>query len=143
MGKVKFDSKKLAKFLATLAIEKIAQNVVILDLTQIETAPANFFVLCSCDSDAQMRSIVDEVLNKTKDFGISKPRIEGLDSKQWILVDYFDVVLHLMQYETRKFYNIERLWADGSFYKLSETSYQLVKIRNKSKFLSEIYFKPY
>lgn len=141
MGKTGLNSKELAKFIANIAIEKNAKNVVVLELTEIDTAPSEYFVFCSCDSDAQMRAIVDEIIQKSKEFSIPKPRIEGLDSKQWVLVDFFDVVLHIMHYETRKFYAIERLWADGNFFKISSSTGKLMKVRDKAKFLSEIFMQ--
>ncbi|MGQ9818998.1 MAG: ribosome silencing factor [Candidatus Kapaibacteriales bacterium] len=134
-------SKELAKFLAQILIEKLAQNILILDLSSIETAPADFFVICSCDSDTQMRAVVDEVVEKCRELNLAKPRIEGTDSKHWILVDFFDVVLHVMYYETRKFYNLERLWSDGNFYKISFKTNRIVKVRNKAKLLSGIYIE--
>lgn len=133
------NSKELARFLAQILIEKLAQNILILDLSNIETAPANFFVICSCDSEVQMHAIANEVVQKCKEISLEKPRIDGIESKQWILVDFFDVVLHIMYYETRKFYSLERLWSDGNFYKISFTSNRIVKVRNKAKLLSRIY----
>lgn len=133
------NSKELARFLGKILIEKLAQNILILDLSNIETAPANFFVICSCDSDVQMRAIANEVVQKCKEISLKKPRIEGIDSKQWILVDFFDVVLHIMYYETRRFYNLERLWSDGNFYKIFLKSNRVVKVRDKAKLLSVIY----
>lgn len=132
------DSKQLAKFCAQVAIEKIAKDVLIIDLLEIETAPAEFFVLCSCDSDVQMRAIVDEINEKCKIENISKPRIEGITSKQWILLDFFDVVMHIMYYEARKYYSLERLWKDGSFYKLA-TNGRLILVKNKNKLLYDNY----
>lgn len=133
------NAKDLTRFLAEILIEKLAQNILIIDLSDIETAPANFFVICSCDSDVQMRAIANEVVQKFKEKSLEKPRIEGIESKQWILVDFFDVVLHIMYYETRKFYNLERLWSDGNFYKISLKSNRILKVRNKTKLLSKIY----
>lgn len=133
------NSRELARFLGKILNEKLAQNILILDLSNIETAPANFFVICSCDSDVQMRAIANEVVQKCKEISLEKPRIEGIDSKQWILVDFFDVVLHIMYYETRRFYNLERLWSDGNFYKITIKSNKIVKIRDKAKQLSVIY----
>jgi ribosome-associated protein len=128
----------LAKLCAQTAIEKIAKDVLIIDLLEIETAPAEFFVLCSCDSDVQMRAIVDEVNEKCRIERIAKPRIEGITSKQWILLDFFDVVMHIMYYEARKYYNLEHLWKDGSFYKLAING-RLTLVKNKNKLLYDNY----
>lgn len=131
-------SKQLAKLCAQTAIEKIAKDVLIIDLLEIETAPAEFFVLCSCDSDVQMRAIVDEVNEKCREENITQPRIEGITSKQWILLDFFDVVMHIMYYEARKYYSLEHLWKDGSFYRLA-TNGRLTLVKNKNKLLYDNY----
>lgn len=130
-------SKELAKWCAKIAQEKIAKDIVILDLTKIETAPAEFFVLCSCDSDVQMRAIVEEIELRCKKEKVQKPRIEGYNSTYWILLDFFEVVFHIFHYQARKFYNIERLWSDGGIYKFSESG-RMVVVRNKAKFLAEL-----
>lgn len=127
--------KELAKWCAKVAQEKIGKDIVIIDLTAIEFAPTDYFVICSCDSDVQMRAIVEEVETRCKKEGIQKPRIEGITSSYWILLDFFDIVFHIFHYQARKFYNIERLWSDGAFYKLSESG-RVVPIRDKSKFLA-------
>lgn len=129
-------SKELAKWCAKIALDKIANDILIIELKEIETAPSDYFVLCSCDSDIQMRAIVEEVEQRCKKEGIQKPRVEGYNSSYWILVDFFDIVFHIFHYNARKFYNIERLWGDGNFYKISQTG-RLVPIRNKTKFLTE------
>lgn len=130
-------SKDLAKWCAKVAQEKIAKDIVVLDLTKIETAPAEFFVICSCDSDVQMRAIVEEVELRCKKEKVRKPRIEGYNSTYWILLDFFEVVFHIFHHQARKFYSIERLWSDGGIYKFSESG-RLVLVRDKAKFLSEL-----
>ena len=113
-------TKGLAILLAKIAENKLADEVLILDLSKIETAPSEFFVICSCDSDIQARAVTDEVLNACRELDLSKPRIEGVDTGQWILVDSFDVIMHIMNKETRNYYKIEKLWGDGKFYKLDD-----------------------
>ncbi|MCX7909168.1 MAG: ribosome silencing factor [Ignavibacteria bacterium] len=135
-GKV-ITSKELAKWCAKVALEKIGKDIVIIDLTEIEFAPTDFFVICSCESDVQMRAIVDEVDLRCKKEKMPKPKVEGINSSYWILLDFFDIVFHIFHYQARKFYSIERLWSDGNFYKLSESG-RLVPIRNKTKFLYEL-----
>lgn len=132
------DSKNLAKLCAQIATEKVAKDVLIIDLIEVEVAPAEFFVLCSCDSDVQMRAIVDAINEGCKQNNIVKPRAEGLGSKQWVLLDFFDVVVHILYYEARKFYNLERLWKDGSFYRLASNG-RLTPVKNKSKLFSQGY----
>lgn len=115
------NSKQLATFVAKACDDKIAKDIVILDLTKIGTAPADFFVLCSCDSQPQVGSIVDELYKRATEVGISKPRAEGIEEKEWALMDFFDVVVHVMLQKSREYYRIERLWADATFYVLGES----------------------
>lgn len=113
-------TKGVATFAAQIAHEKIASNIVIADLTKIENAPTDYFVFCSCDSDSQMRAIVGEVRNKTTEFDMQKPRIEGLENAYWIVIDFFDVVMHVMIKEARDFYQIEKIWGDADFTEMTE-----------------------
>ncbi|ROL58408.1 ribosome silencing factor [Bacteroidetes/Chlorobi group bacterium Naka2016] len=131
------NSKELAKWCSKVAMDKLAKDIVLIDLTEIETAPADYFVLCSCDSDVQMRAIVEEVELRCKREKVRKPRIEGYNSSYWILLDFFEVVFHIFYHQARKFYNIERLWSDGNFYKLSESG-RMVAVRDKTKLLAEL-----
>ncbi|MFN3306337.1 MAG: ribosome silencing factor [Candidatus Kapaibacteriota bacterium] len=135
VNKIMF-SKALAKWVALVAEEKLGKEILIVDLTSIESAPADFFVICSCDSDVQMRAIVDEIEIRCKKEHLPKPKVEGINSSYWVLLDFFDVVFHIFHHHARKFYNLERLWSDGSFYKLSQSG-RLVPVRDKTKLLTE------
>lgn len=109
-------AKGTALFAAQIAEEKIANDIVVADLTEIEFSPTDYFVFCSCDSDSQMRAIVDEIRNKCTEFDMQKPKVEGLENSYWIIVDFFDVVLHIMHKDARNFYQIEKIWGDAAFY---------------------------
>lgn len=113
-------SRGLAVFCARIADEKIARDILILNLRKIDTSPTDFFVICTCDTETQMRAVIDSVLKKCGELGITKPRIEGYQSTQWVLIDFFDVVFHVMLSKTREYYNIEKLWGDAQFLKLTE-----------------------
>jgi ribosome-associated protein len=108
-------SKGLAAFTARIASDKLARDIFILELAEIENAPADFFVLATCDSDVQIKAVVGEIEKITKSFSMQMPKIEGLDTCRWVLLDYFDVVVHLMMKETRDFYKLEKLWGDSHF----------------------------
>lgn len=123
-------SRQLATFVAKICDEKIANDIIIIDLSTIDTAPADFFVLCSCDSQPQVGAIADEIYDRSRLAGLSKPRAEGIEEKEWVLVDFFDVVAHIMLKQSREYYRIERLWADGTFYVLSEAG-KLKKLSQK------------
>jgi len=76
-------------------------------------ALCGWFVIASAGNDRQVKAICDEVEAQIRDAGGPKPkRIEGLDSRQWVLMDYGDVVVHVFLQDVREFYDLERLWAD-------------------------------
>ena len=94
--------------------EKKGENIVSLDLRKIPEAMADFFVICEATSTTQVKAIADFVEHKVKeDCGEMPYRHEGHQALQWVLVDYVNIVVHVMQPETRKFYNLEELWSDG------------------------------
>lgn len=124
-------TKGTATFAAQIAYEKIANDIVVADLTGIENVPTDYFVFCSCDSDTQMRAIVDEIKSKTTEFDMQKPRVEGYENAYWIVVDFFDVVMHIMLKEAREFYQVEKIWGDAKFSTLSEKG-TLVKLKDFS-----------
>ncbi len=111
---------KLAFFCADIADEKISRDIYIMNLTDIEISPADYFVVCTCDTDVQSRALADAIDRKSKTEGYGRPKIEGTDSARWILLDFFDVVVHIMLPETRNFYKLEKLWGDAHFHKIDE-----------------------
>jgi len=113
-------SRGLAVLCARTADEKISKDIVIMNLKKIENPPADYFIISTCDSEAQMRAIVDSLILKCKELGLQRPRIEGFEVCQWVLIDFFDVVMHLMLPNVRQFYNLERLWGDAQFLQLND-----------------------
>ncbi len=113
-------SKQLATMLAKICENKLAVNTIVIDLRKIDTAPTDFFVICSCNSQPQVGAIIDEIYKYCTQIELDKPRSEGLEVKEWVLVDFFDVIAHIMLDKSRKYYQIEKLWADGIFYTLGE-----------------------
>ena len=104
--------KTLAKKIANLALTKKAHNVSILDLRKL-TDMTDFFVVCSGDSDTQVKAISDAILDGTEQLGVPAWHNEGQTQRQWILLDYVDVVVHVFHKEARKFYALEKLWGDA------------------------------
>ena len=104
--------KTLARRIAALALTKKAHDVTVMDLRKI-TDVSDFFVICSGDSDTQVRAIADAVADGTEEIGISPWHREGLSQRQWVLLDYVDVVVHIFHRDTRKFYALEKLWGDA------------------------------
>jgi len=102
----------LAKKVAEFALTKKAQDVKILDLRKL-TDMADFFVICSGESDIQVKAIADAILESTERIGVEAWHQEGVTQRQWLLLDYVDVVVHVFHKEIRKFYALEKLWGDA------------------------------
>lgn len=97
------------------AIQDIkGQNIVKLDLRKIEDAPSDYFIVCEGESTTQVRAIADHISKRAKSELFLRPNHkEGLDSSKWILVDFFDTIIHVFHKETREYYEIEDLWSDA------------------------------
>jgi ribosome-associated protein len=93
-------------------ISKKAADVVILDLKKL-TSATDYFVICSADSDTQVKAIADSVQNGTEVLGERVWHQEGYHALRWIVLDYVDVVVHVFHKEERSFYNLDRLWGDA------------------------------
>ena len=91
-----------------------------LDLTTVESAPADFFVIASVDSEAQLKAVSDVIESTLKEMGFGAPRSEGRGTSTWVILDYFDILVHIMVKATRDFYKLERLWGDAKAYTLTE-----------------------
>jgi ribosome-associated protein len=98
------------------AIQDIkGKNIIKIDLTSIEDAPADYFIICEGDSTTQVKAISDNISRKVLDkLGMKPNHTEGVDGAKWVLVDYFDTIVHVFYPETRSFYDIEELWGDGN-----------------------------
>jgi ribosome-associated protein len=105
--------KTPAKKIAQLALTKKANDVTILDLRKL-TDMTDFFVICSADSDVQVKAIADAIVDGTDKLGVSAWHSEGVTQRQWILIDYVDVVVHVFHREARRYYALEKLWGDAS-----------------------------
>jgi len=101
----------LARSIAKLTLTKKASNVLLMDLRQLTTM-TDYFVICSADSDTQMKAIADAVEDGLEKKGVRLWHREA-GSEQWILLDYVDVVVHVFHKNVRSFYNLERLWGDA------------------------------
>ncbi len=94
--------------------ENKAKDIVVLDLRNIDSAVSDFFVICSGDSSTQVDGISSSVVRLTRKQLKEKPfGVEGKSNKEWVLLDYGNVVAHIFYHETREFYDLEELWADA------------------------------
>ncbi len=94
--------------------DKKGKNIIQLDLRKLGDAPADFFIICEGDSNTHVKAISDSVYKKVKDALQSMPtHTEGSNNAKWILMDYFNTVVHVFYPETREFYELESLWSDA------------------------------
>lgn len=99
--------------------DKKARHPVIMDFTGLKGTICDAFILCHGGSRTQVEAISDHVIAEVKKkTGLNPAHCEGMENAEWILIDYFDVVIHIFQEERRKFYNIEQLWADARIIKV-------------------------
>ena len=97
------------------AIQDIkGKNIIKMDLRSLDDAPADYFIVCEGDSSTQVKAISNNIGQKLKEkMGIQPNHTEGIEGAKWILVDFFDTVVHVFYPETRSFYEIEELWGDA------------------------------
>ncbi len=94
--------------------EKKAENIVVLDLRKVKNAVADYFVICSGNSDTQVDALGDAVEQELYKNTRQNPwHREGQENKEWLLLDYVDVVVHIFKKERRTFYALEELWGDA------------------------------
>lgn len=107
-------NSKFFKSIINAIQEKKGENIIALDLRKIPEAVADFFIICEANSTTQVKAIADFIEFHTKKTVKEIPyRTEGQHSGQWILVDYINIVVHIMLPETRKFYKLEEMWSDA------------------------------
>lgn len=123
--------KTLAKKIAELALSKKASQVVIMDLRKL-TDITDYFVICSGDSDIQVKAIADAIIDGTEKKGIDVWHKEGISQRQWILLDFVDVVTHIFHKDARKYYGLEKLWSDAKIEAIEDKP-KKVKPKAKSK----------
>jgi len=116
---VKKTAKKSTEMLKDIIVkgilEKKGKDVTILDLTGLQNVMFDYFVICNGNSKTQTEAISDSIQFEVKKAIGENPRhIEGLTNAEWVLLDYFDVIVHVFQKESREFYNLEKLWADAN-----------------------------
>lgn len=105
-------SQELARAAANLALTKKAFDVAIMDMRGLSAA-TDFFVLASAATDIQARAVVRAVEDGLRARGHRPYHVEGLENARWVLLDYVDVVVHVMQPRVRDYYGLEELWADA------------------------------
>ncbi|MEE2858390.1 MAG: ribosome silencing factor [Candidatus Neomarinimicrobiota bacterium] len=109
-----------AKQVAELMLEKKALNVKIIDVRKITTL-TDFFIICTSESQPQTRAIADHIQQSMKKKDIYVWHVEGYEYLDWVLLDFINIVVHVFNTETREYYSLERLWADGKIISITDT----------------------
>lgn len=123
------ETQQLAQKIAQLCFNKKGYDVKIIDLKSVALF-TDYFVLCSADSDVQVKAIADDIDEKLKEQGIRCWHKEGYKALQWVLLDYVDVVVHIFKKEAREYYNLERLWNDAPSWNVEDPA--LSKVQNNN-----------
>jgi len=116
------DSKKLAGLCRDFADNKKAENIVILDVRDLSSV-TDYFVIASGTSEPHLRAIVDEIVDRLRDDHDLRPaRKDGSTQGAWVVLDFFDVIVHVMRADVRERYDLEGLWGDAARLKLKTKS---------------------
>lgn len=107
-------NSKIFKTIIHAILEKKGEKIISLDLRKIPEAVADFFIICQAGNTTQLRAIADFVETDVKEKCCELPyKHEGRHGQQWILIDYVNIVVHVMLEEPRKFYRLEEMWSDA------------------------------
>jgi ribosome-associated protein len=114
-------SEQLNQLIVEGIQDKKGKNIVQLDLRNLGDAPTDFFIICEGDSNTHVKAISDSIYKKVKESLETMPtHMEGSTNAKWILMDYFNTVVHVFYPETREFYEIEQLWSDAKVTEFGE-----------------------
>ncbi|GGH81172.1 ribosome-associated protein [Filimonas zeae] len=108
-------NSKIFKTIIKAIHDKKGENIISLDLRKIPEAVADFFIICEATSTTQVKAISDNIEVVLKDeLGETPYKHEGHQALQWVIIDYVNIVVHVMQPDTRKFYRLEEMWSDAA-----------------------------
>lgn len=109
---INLTSKNKALLLANSALDKKAKDIVVLDMKKLLYF-IDYFVICSADNERQIKAIVNNIDKDMAELGYEMFHKEGVEQSGWVLVDYGEIIAHIFFPHTRKFYDLESLWADA------------------------------
>ena len=112
-GGNRLDSTELAQLVVEVASDKLAADIVMLDLRQIASF-ADYFVIMSAESSRQIEALEEDITQALKDEQVPRYHREGTSSSGWVLLDFSDVIIHIFAPEEREFYDLERLWSQAA-----------------------------
>lgn len=103
---------RLVDVIVAAARDKLAEDITVIDLREAE-AMADFFVICGSETDVQNRAIANDIIDKCVECATRPWHCEGEIEGRWVLIDFSDVVVHIMLRELRTYYNLETMWSRG------------------------------
>ena len=104
-----------------LMLDKKALDIKIINVDKLTTL-TDVFIICTSDSGPQTKAITSYIKDELVNEGIKPWQIEGYENLKWVLMDYVNIIIHIFDKESRKFYNFERLWADGEIHIIKESA---------------------
>ncbi len=108
-------NSKIFKTIIQAILDKKGEHIISLDLRKIHEAAADFFIICEATSTTQVKAIADFIEHQVKQNCEEAPyKHEGKQVAQWVLIDYINIVVHVMHPESRKFYQLEEMWSDAA-----------------------------
>ena len=110
---------KIIKLIPELMQDKKAKKITILDVRKL-TSLTDYFVLCTSESTPQTKAIMDHIYKKLRELGWRPNNLEDTKTLEWVAMDYFSIVIHIFNDETRKYYQFERLWGDAKIKTIDE-----------------------
>lgn len=124
-------SLERAKEIVKVLDKKKAKDIKLLEITNLSSL-GDYFIIASGSSTTQVKSMSEEVEDAMTKLGEEPNRVEGHQTAQWILLDYYDVMVHVFLDETREFYNLERLWCDAPAVDISDILTQNQGVESKT-----------
>lgn len=106
------DPVEIARAVAEVATDTLASDITLLDISKASSF-ADVFVICSADNVRQLNALREEIIDELRAQGVRTRRVEGQAEAGWVLIDYGDVIVHLLTAEQRNFYGLEALWSEA------------------------------
>jgi ribosome-associated protein len=108
----KLDARQLVKRCRDIALDKKAEDPVILDVRKISSI-ADYFLICTGNSEPHLKAISDEIARRLRETGVRSNHRDGFPPSRWVVMDYGDVLIHIFHPELRQRYGLEHLWGDA------------------------------
>lgn len=113
-NELKAESKSLSEVIIEAIQEKKGIDLIVMDLSKMQNSLFDQFIICSASSKPQSDTIIDHIaFTVKKQFGILPKSVEGTENATWSILDYFNIIVHVFDPESRTFYQLEKLWADA------------------------------